>query len=122
MLPAEEIARNEGRRDDQRAQQQPSGPGSLRFARDDGAVRCRLGSYRQTPIGPYFVDFVCLARRVIVEADGRTHETEEARIRDAARDEWFHNAGFRVLRFPDDLVIGGLPIVVERIRAALRES
>ncbi|RBP14418.1 hypothetical protein DFR50_109172 [Roseiarcus fermentans] len=49
LPPAEKIApssaRNEGRRDDQRAQQQPSGPGSLRFARDDGAVRCRLGSY-----------------------------------------------------------------------------
>ncbi len=31
-------------------------------------------------------------------------------------------AGFRVLRFPDELIIGGLPIVIERIRAALRET
>jgi hypothetical protein len=71
---------------------------------------------------PYFADFVCLARKIVVEADGRTHETAEANVRDAERDEWFRGAGFRVLRFPDELIIGGLPIVTERIRAALRET
>jgi very-short-patch-repair endonuclease len=80
------------------------------------------GFRRQTPIGPYFADFVCLARKIVVEADGRTHEMADAKIRDAERDAWFRRAGFRVLRFPDDLVIGGLPIVIERIRAALREA
>jgi len=53
--------------------------------------------------------------------DGRTHETADAKIKDAERDAWFRRAGFRVLRFPDELIIGGLPIVIERIRAALRE-
>jgi very-short-patch-repair endonuclease len=80
------------------------------------------GFRRQTPIGPYFADFVCLARKLVVEADGRTHETGEAAIRDKARDAWFGRAGYRVLRFPDELIIGGLPIVVERIRAALLEE
>jgi very-short-patch-repair endonuclease len=85
------------------------------------------GFRRQTPIGPYFADFVCLARKIVVDprtairGDGRTHETADARIKDAERDAWFRHAGFRVLRFPDELVIGGLPIVIERIRAALRE-
>jgi very-short-patch-repair endonuclease len=77
---------------------------------------------RQTPIGPYFADFVCLALKIVVEADGRTHETADAKIKDAERDAWFRRSGFRVLRFPDELVIGGLPIVIERIRAALRET
>ena len=80
------------------------------------------GFRRQTPIGPYFADFVCLARKVVVEADGRTHETADAKTKDAERDAWFRRAGFRVLRFPDELIIGGLPIVIERIRAALRET
>lgn len=35
------------------------------------------GFRRQTPIGPYFADFVCLARKIIVEADGRTHESAD---------------------------------------------
>jgi len=79
------------------------------------------GFRRQTPIGPYFADFVCLARKIVVEADGRTHETADAKIKDAERDAWFRRAGFRVLRFPDELIIGGLPIVIDRIRAALCE-
>ena len=80
------------------------------------------GFRRQTPIGPYFADFVCLARKIVVEADGRTHETADAKNKDADRDAWFRRAGFRVLRFPDELIIGGLPIVIERIRAALLET
>ena len=80
------------------------------------------GFRRQTPIGPYFADFVCLARKIVVEADGRTHETPDAKVKDAERDAWFRRAGFRVLRFPDELIIGGLPIVIERIREALRET
>jgi very-short-patch-repair endonuclease len=79
------------------------------------------GFRRQTPIGPYFADFVCLQRKLIIEADGRTHDTADAVVRDSERDAWLQRAGFRVLRFPDDLVIGGLPIVIERIREALSE-
>jgi len=80
------------------------------------------GFRRQMPIGPYFADFACLARKLVVEADGRTHESEEAATRDEARDVWFRRAGCRVLRFPDEMIIGGLPLVVERIRAAPREG
>lgn len=76
---------------------------------------------RQAPIGPYFADFVCLAKKIVVDADGRTQETEEAAFRDAARDGWFSREGYRVLRFPDDLIIGGLPVAIERIRSALAE-
>lgn len=90
---------------------------ALRGHRLDG-----YGFRRQSPIGPHFADFVCLQRRLIVETDGRTHEDAEAKARDVARDAWLSRAGYRVLRFPDDLVIGGLPIVVERIREALRET
>jgi very-short-patch-repair endonuclease len=89
---------------------------ALRNHRIDG-----YGFRRQTPIGPYFADFVCLERKIVVEADGRTHETADTKVKDAERDAWFRRAGFHVLQFPDDLVIGGLPIVIERIRVALRE-
>ena len=76
---------------------------------------------RQTPIGPYFADFVCLAKKIVVKAVGRTPETDEAAFKDAERDRWFTHEGYHVLRFPDDLIIGGLPIAIERILAALRE-
>jgi very-short-patch-repair endonuclease len=90
--------------------------GALRDHRLDGRK-----FRRQTPIGPYFADFACLAGKLVVEADGRTHANGDAAVRDAARDAWFARAGYRVLRFSDDVIIGGLPIVIEQIRAALAE-
>ena len=87
--------------------------------RDHRLAGCKFR--RQTPIGPYFADFACLGQRLVVEADGRTHEGEDASLRDAARDAWLARAGFHVLRFAADAIIGGLPIVVERICAALAE-
>ena len=32
---------------------------------------------RQEPIGPYFADFVCRDKRLVVEIDGATHSTDE---------------------------------------------
>ncbi len=29
---------------------------------------------RQHPIGPYFVDFACIEKRIVVELDGRYHD------------------------------------------------
>jgi very-short-patch-repair endonuclease len=52
------------------------------------------GFRRQMPIGPYFADFVCLARKIVVEADGRTHEAADAKFKDAERDAWFRRTGF----------------------------
>jgi very-short-patch-repair endonuclease len=74
---------------------------------------------RQVPIGPFFADFACLAKRLVVEADGRTHENDEAVASDRARDLWFEREGYRTLRFSNDFIVGGLPPVIERIRAAL---
>ncbi|WP_291636556.1 DUF559 domain-containing protein [Bosea sp. (in: a-proteobacteria)] len=51
---------------------------------------------RQVQIGRYIVDFVCPAKRLIVEVDGGQH-AESAY--DAARDAWLIAQGFRVRRF-----------------------
>ena len=51
---------------------------------------------RQEPIGPYIVDFVCRARRLVVEVDGDTHEDPEV---DRARDRALVAMGYRVIRF-----------------------
>ncbi len=51
---------------------------------------------RQQPLGPYVVDFVHFAARLIVEADGGQHN---AIAHDAQRDAWLKAQGFRVLRF-----------------------
>ncbi len=51
---------------------------------------------RQAPLGPYILDFVCMERRLIVEADGSQHAESP---RDVERDLWLRAAGFRVRRF-----------------------
>jgi very-short-patch-repair endonuclease len=52
---------------------------------------------RQSPIGRYVVDFLCLSNRLVIEADGPHHDPEQ----DAVRDAWLTVEGFRVLRFPN---------------------
>ena len=51
---------------------------------------------RQAPVGSYIADFLCIAHRLIVEADGSQHA--ESR-RDAVRDAWLEQQGYTVLRF-----------------------
>ena len=87
---------------------------ALRGSRVDG-----LKFRRQAPVGPYIADFLCFQQRLIVELDGPPHDGEERKARDSARDEWLREQGFRVIRFPNDLVLGGGDIVVDGIRAAL---
>ena len=61
----------------------------------------RLGGLkfvRQAPVGPYFVDFLCRERRIIVEIDGGTHGSDAERAADAAREAELRRLGFRVFR------------------------
>ena len=70
---------------------------------------------RQVPIGPYVVDFLCLGHRLVVEADGPFHDP----IRDAERDAWLADQGFKVLRFANGEITGDDPRVLNRILDAL---
>jgi very-short-patch-repair endonuclease len=56
---------------------------------------------RQAPIGPYVVDFVCYAARLVVELDGSSHD--EVRFDyDEGRQAWLESQGFKVLRLSVD--------------------
>jgi very-short-patch-repair endonuclease len=52
---------------------------------------------RQHPIGPYFADFACVSRKLVIEIDGDHHAFQvEA---DARRTAAMEREGWRVLRF-----------------------
>jgi very-short-patch-repair endonuclease len=54
---------------------------------------------RQAAIGPYVVDFVCFAARLIVELDGNSHDVEDAQVAyEQRREAWLVSQGYRVLR------------------------
>jgi very-short-patch-repair endonuclease len=77
---------------------------------------------RQTPIGPYVVDFVCHAAKLIVEVAGGQHFEPENIMRDARRDAYLRAQGYRVLRFNTLDVMKNKAGVLETIAAALRGS
>jgi very-short-patch-repair endonuclease len=61
----------------------------------------RLGGLkfrRQVPLGRYIVDFLCLRHRLIIEADGPSHEDS---LQDLYRDAWLKSQSFRIIRFPN---------------------
>lgn len=70
---------------------------------------------RQTPMGPYVLDFLCLRHRLVVEADGPFHDPE----RDAIRDAWLEAKGFRVLRFNNSEIHNSPELVTDRILATI---
>ena len=59
---------------------------------------------RQWTIGSYVVDFCCIERRLIIEIDGGQHRVE----RDAARTGVLNRAGYRVIRYWNNDVLGNL--------------
>ena len=71
---------------------------------------------RQQPIGPFIADFVCQARRLIVEADGGQHADSKGDIR---RTAFLNSKGYRVLRFWNTDILGNLDGVAQSISDAL---
>jgi very-short-patch-repair endonuclease len=72
---------------------------------------------RQKPMGAYIVDFICLECRLVIELDGGQHQDQVER--DAERDRWLAEQGFRVLRFWNHEVLGETESVLEVIRRAV---
>jgi very-short-patch-repair endonuclease len=77
---------------------------------------------RQATIGPYFADFACHERRLVIEVDGEQHnETSHAAL-DQKRTRFLEAHGYRVLRFWNNEVMGNIDGVLQMIFLALRES
>ena len=78
--------------------------------------RRQMGGFRfrrQHPFGNYILDFVSLEAMLVIEVDGGQHG--ESKERDEARTASLSAAGFRVLRFWDNEVLGDFESVKESI-------
>jgi very-short-patch-repair endonuclease len=54
----------------------------------------------QHPAGPYVLDFYCPAAKLAIEIDGVARDMGNNPVRDARRDLWLRERGYRVLRIP----------------------
>ena len=88
---------------------------ALRGRRLDG-VRFR----RQQPIGPFVVDFLASAHRLIVEVDGPIHDDQQEA--DRQRQELLEMLGLRFCRIRTELVERDLAAALVQIRNALAQS
>ena len=80
----------------------------------------QLGAFkftRQEPIGPYYVDFVCRDRHIIVEVDGGQHVDNPA---DRQRDSNLAALGYRVIRIWNNDVTENIEGVLEMLLSELR--
>ncbi len=71
---------------------------------------------RQFPIGPYFADFACRERQLVVELDGGQHSGS---TRDLMRDQFINEAGYSVLRYWNTDVVNNLSGVLETLLLVL---
>ena len=77
---------------------------------------------RQAPFHGYYLDFVCLSRKLVIELDGPSHGVEAQQRHDAIRDQVLRDEGFTVLRIQNRSLDQGMPSVVDAIYDALRDS
>ena len=75
---------------------------------------------RQSPVGPFIVDFLCLEAWVVVELDGGVHAGQVEY--DARREAYLRRQGLQVLRFRNVQVSEDRERVSWRILSACRES
>ncbi|MGL5839499.1 MAG: endonuclease domain-containing protein [Sphingorhabdus sp.] len=73
---------------------------------------------RQHVIVPFIVDFFCPGKGLAIEIDGRTHEYEK----DRARDAQLAKAGVKTLHFTNEDVARNIEGVVATIQNALDNS
>jgi very-short-patch-repair endonuclease len=81
----------------------------------------QLGGFkftRQEPIGPYYVDFVCRERRLIVELDGGQHVDRAA---DQRRDRDLSSLGYRVIRIWNNEVTENINGVLQFLVSELQK-
>jgi very-short-patch-repair endonuclease len=74
---------------------------------------------RQLQVGPYFADFACRERDLIVELDGGQHAGSQA---DERRTAVLAEHGYRVIRFWNNDVLTNIEGVLQMISQALAKA
>ncbi|QIL77897.1 endonuclease domain-containing protein [Hymenobacter sp. HDW8] len=74
---------------------------------------------RQHVVNSFIVDFVCIAKMLVVEVDGDVHTEADQAEYDTGRTYDLNQLGYKVLRFSNSQVLNDLPTVLTLIQEAL---
>ncbi|MBL8544415.1 MAG: endonuclease domain-containing protein [Hyphomonadaceae bacterium] len=77
---------------------------------------------RQSPEGPYILDFVCRRAKLVVEVDGVQHASLQQAQHDRTRDGYLIGKSFRVMRFWASDIESELDGVMQAVRSALGDG
>ena len=70
---------------------------------------------RQHPLHHFIVDFYCHTLKLIIEIDGKYHDSEEQKKEDLIRTELLQFQGLKEIRFSNEKVIKDIDLVLETI-------
>ena len=76
---------------------------------------------RQVPLANVIVDFCCLSLRLVIELDGAGHDCESQAKSDWQRDQLLLKQGYRVLRFPNGIVLKAPTEFVKKVGECIAE-
>ncbi len=84
----------------------------------------RLGAKfrRQFPIGDGVLDFYCFEHRLAIELDGGVHSQIDQMRKDAAKEDYLHALGIRLLRVPNGMVLEHADEFVRTVLDAIAKS
>ncbi len=77
---------------------------------------------RQYIIDEFIVDFICLEKKIIIEVDGKYHNTKEQIEAGALRTQILNELGFKVIRFINEEVIGNIENTTNKISQELKHT
>jgi riboflavin-specific deaminase-like protein len=76
---------------------------------------------RQHIIGNFIVDFVCLAKKLVIEVDGLIHQLPESQVSDEERTMWLGMKGYTVIRFTNEEILFDVENALNKIKQKLKE-
>ena len=74
---------------------------------------------RQYSVGPYVLDFYGTEKRLAIEVDGATHNSDEELEYDKFRQSEIENLGIKFLRFTNEMIYEDMNYVLEEIKNAI---
>jgi len=75
---------------------------------------------RQNSVGGYIADFYCQKYKLIIELDGKIHDSKENQEYDKIRDNYFKELNFNILRIKNEEVDSDMEKVLEKIKNIIK--